>query len=89
MLFWIALVGGAGANPGPLAQEERIGVDEDGRKFLAAVAVRCSIVLSFEFGGDVLGMLRGLVGVEGVLNGDDVGAEWRERGRWGGPVATV
>ena len=75
VLFWIALVAGAGANPGPLAQEERVGTDEDGRKFLAAVAVRCSIVLSFEFGGDVLEMLRRFVWVEGVLNGDCQGRE--------------
>lgn len=69
VLFFIALVGGAGANPGPLAQEERVGSVEDGRKFLAAVAVRCSIVLSFEHGGVVLEMLRRFVAVEGILNG--------------------
>lgn len=70
VLFWIALVAGAGANPGPLAQEERVSVEEDGRKFLAAVAVRCSILLSFEFGNAVLEMLKRFVWVESILHMD-------------------
>ena len=67
VLFWISLVAGAAANPGPLANEERVSEDEDGRKFLAAIAVRSSILLSFEFGGVMLESLRRLVGIEDVL----------------------
>lgn len=89
VLFWIALVAGAGADPGPLANEERVGVEEDGRKYLAAIAVRCSIVLSFEHGESVLKMLRRLVRVGNVLNrveqvrgeaGSDDGEVWRRFG---------
>lgn len=73
VLFWVALVSGAGANPGPLSQEDREGEEEDARKFLAAIAVRCSIVLSFEHGEAVLEGLRRLVGIEGVLNASKAG----------------
>lgn len=78
VLFFIALVGGAGANPGPLAQEERVSVEEDARKFLAAIAVRCSIMLSFKHGSHVLEMLKRLVSVETVLNEGTVGTQGPE-----------
>lgn len=79
-LFFITLLAGATANPGPcLWNEEREGEEEDGRKFLAAVVVRCSIVLSFEHGGAVMGMLRRLVEIEGVLREPIGGRAVRDR----------
>ena len=67
VLFWVSLVAGAAANPGPMANEERVGVDEDTRKWLTAVAVRCCIVLSFEYGHAVLETLKRMVSIETVL----------------------
>jgi hypothetical protein len=67
VLFWVALIAGAAANPGPLANEDRIGEDEDARKWLTAVAVRCCIVLSFEYGNSVLETLKRLLAIETVL----------------------
>lgn len=81
ILFWIALVAGASANPGLLDETDRVGEEEDGRKWLAAVAVRCSIVLSFEFGGAMLGTLERLVRVEGLLAGRE--EEWGGMGKVG------
>ncbi len=69
VLFWVTMVGGAAANPGPLANEEREGQDEDARKWITAVAVRCCIVLGFEHGMAVLEMLKRLVQFEGYLSG--------------------
>ena len=69
VLFWVSLVAGAGANPGPLANEERFGDDEDARKFLTAISVRCCIVMSFEFGKSILETLKRLVAIERVLDG--------------------
>ena len=67
VLFWVTLIAGAAANPGPLANEDRIGEDEDARKWLTAVAVRCCIVLSFEYGNSVLETLKRLLAIETVL----------------------
>ena len=67
VLFWVTLIAGAAANPGPLANEDRIGEDEDARKWLTAVAVRCCIVLSFEYGQSVLETLKRLLAIETVL----------------------
>ena len=67
VLFWVALVAGATANPGPIANEERVGEDEDARKWLTAIAVRCCIVLSFQYGHAVLETLKRVVAIEAVL----------------------
>lgn len=66
-LFWVTLIAGAAANPGPLANEDRVGVDEDARKWITAVSVRCCIVLSFEYGHSVLETLKRMVVIENVL----------------------
>lgn len=67
VLFWICLVAGAAANPGPLANEDREGIDEDARKWVTAVGVRCCIVLSFEYGHAVLETLKRFVAIERTL----------------------
>jgi hypothetical protein len=77
VLLWITLVAGAGTNldsPSSTPREEtvspdgsRVGEEEEARKWLAAVAVRCSIVLSFEYGGAMLETLRRMVGIEQIL----------------------
>lgn len=67
VLFWITLVAGAAANPGPLANEDRVGVDEDARKWVTAISVRCCIVLSFEYGPSVLETLKRMLAIETVL----------------------
>ena len=85
VLFWITLVAGAAANPGPIANEERHGEDEDGRKWLAAIAVRCSIVLSFEYGSAMMETLKRMVGIEAVLSGSSEPPQ-RTNGSCVGPV---
>lgn len=67
VLFWVVLVACAAVNPGPLANEERDGEDEDARKWLSAIAVRCCIVLSFEHGHAVMETLKRIVAIEAVL----------------------
>ncbi|KAM3418384.1 hypothetical protein BST61_g4378 [Cercospora zeina] len=70
VLFFITLIAGACANPyavGLNVQRELNGEEDEGRKWLAAVTVRCSIVLSFEHGGVVLDTLKRLVGIQQVL----------------------
>ena len=67
VLFWVTLIAGAAANPGPLANEDRVGVDEDARKWITAISVRCCIVLSFEYGASVLETLKRLLATEIVL----------------------
>ncbi|KAK3053341.1 hypothetical protein LTR09_005510 [Extremus antarcticus] len=68
VLFFATLIAGATANPGPLANEERDGEDEEARKWLTAIAVRCCITLSFEYGDAVLGTLKRLVAIEQLLS---------------------
>ncbi|TKA76038.1 hypothetical protein B0A55_05113 [Friedmanniomyces simplex] len=86
VLFWIALVAGAAANPeavtteggykerqreggsgGGGGEEEEEEEEEEARKWLAAVGVRCSIVLGFEFGPAVMGTVKRVVGIQRVL----------------------
>ncbi|KAK5168403.1 uncharacterized protein LTR77_006973 [Saxophila tyrrhenica] len=83
VLFFASLVAGATASPGPLLDEERDGEDEDVRKWLTAIAVRCCIVLSFEYGDAVLGTLRRLVEIERLLAGAASGSGQ------GGRITTV
>ena len=74
VLFWVALIASAAANPGPINNEERVGEDEDARKWLAAIAVRCSITLSFQYGHAVLETLKRFVAIETVLGRRGAGA---------------
>ena len=67
VLFWVTLIAGASANPGPLANEDRVGEDEDARKRLTAIGVRCCIVLSFEYGQSVLETLKRVLAIETIL----------------------
>ncbi|KXT13771.1 hypothetical protein AC579_6596 [Pseudocercospora musae] len=70
VLFWMSLIAGACANPDSPCNKPRRELspeEEEGRKWLAAIAVRCSIVLSFEYGGAILEMLKRMVGIEQAL----------------------
>ena len=70
VLFFITLIAGACANPDSDCNKSRRELsveEEEGRKWLAAITVRCSIVLSFEFGEVVLETLKRLVSIERVL----------------------
>lgn len=66
-LFWVGLVAGAAANPGSLTQEDRVGEAEDARKWLAAIVVRCAIVLNFDYGDAMLETVKRMIGIEAVL----------------------
>ena len=75
VLFWIALVAGAMANPAaaPEGYVERreTGDDEDARKWLAAIVVRCSIVLGFEYGSAVMETVKRMVAIQQALTWSD------------------
>lgn len=77
ILFWIVLVAGAAAKrakvkdineAADLAIERE---EEEARQWLAAVAVRCSIILGFEHGAAVLGSLRNLLDIQDRLSRRD------------------
>ncbi|KAK5675121.1 hypothetical protein LTS10_012195 [Elasticomyces elasticus] len=81
-LFWVALVAGAAANPevapGGYVHRRESGEDEEARKFVAAIVVRCSIVLGFEFGSAVMETVKSMSGIQQALarvSGSDVVAE--------------
>lgn len=80
VLFWITLVAGAACNTVPYAPPRRasIGVgnmhaenlfdeEEVTRKWLIAVGLRCSVLLSFEHTAAVVQMLRKLLDVQDML----------------------
>lgn len=82
VLFWASLIASASAVPAPYPTPSPSNafpcpaspIDaaatsdaEDSRKWLAAVAVRCKIILAFEYGASVLGTLKRLVGIEQAL----------------------
>jgi hypothetical protein len=67
ILFWLTLVGGATANPGPFTNEERESEDEDARKWITAICVRCTVLLSFEFGNVMMETLKRIIGIEAHL----------------------
>lgn len=81
VLYFVAVIAGACANPDSPNNKPRRELseeEEEGRKWLAAIAVRCSILLSFEYSGAILGTLKRLVGIEQVLakaDADRRGAE--------------
>lgn len=64
----MSLVAGAAANPGPLANEERVGDDEDARKWITAINVRCCITLNFEFGYAVMETVKQMIAVQSLLH---------------------
>ena len=74
VLFWITLVAGAAAKKArtkdikeaaDLAIERE---EEEARQWLAAVAVRCSIILGFEHGAATLGCLRNMLDIQDKLS---------------------
>lgn len=71
VLFWISLVVGAAANPAAASEgyiaRRTAGDDEDARKFLAAIVVRCSIVLGFTFGPSMIATMKRMIGMQQVL----------------------
>lgn len=74
VLFWITLVAGAAANPeaapaGYITRRESTfsGEEEEARKWLAAITVRCSIVLGFEYGSSIMETLKRMIGIQQAL----------------------
>jgi hypothetical protein len=71
VLFWVALIAGASANPaawpGGYVPRRESGEEEEARKWLAAVVVRCSIILGFEFGSPVLETLKRVMAVQQAI----------------------
>jgi hypothetical protein len=75
VLFVVVMVAGAAAK-GAQVKELTEAADlmherqeDEARRWLAAVAVRCSIVLGFEYGGSVLGTLRNMLCIQDKLSG--------------------
>ena len=77
ILFFIVMVAGASAKKAQvkelteaadLANERQ---QDEARRWLAAVAVRCSIVLGFEHGGSLLGTLTNMLCIQEKLSGRD------------------
>ena len=77
VLFWIALVAGAAANPGATPRAghcvenvDQLGTGgdaEEARTWLAAILVRCSIVLGFEYGPSMMETVKTMVAVQREL----------------------
>jgi len=76
-LFFVVMVAGAAAKRAQVTElteaadlvHER--QEDEARRWLAAVAVRCSIVLGFEYGGPVLGTLKNMLSIQDKLSGRD------------------
>lgn len=78
ILFWIVMVTGAAAKrtqvkdlteAADLVNERQ---EEEARRWLAAVAVRVSIILGFEHGGALLGTLQTMLHIQDKLSGRNV-----------------
>ena len=74
VLFWIALITGAAANlaaaPTHNTNRQEPTVDdeeEEARKWLAAVLIRCSIVMGFEHGPSIMQMMKTMIGIQQAL----------------------
>ena len=69
VLFWISLVAGAAANPSEACHGTGMATyeEEEARKWLAATAVRCKILLGFEHVPPILGTLRRMVDLQQAL----------------------
>lgn len=77
ILFFIVMVAGASAKKAQvkelteaadLANERQ---EDEARRWLAAVAVRCSIVLGFEHGDSLLGTFKNMLFIQDKLSGRD------------------
>ena len=75
VLFFIVMVAGASARKAQakelteaadLVKERQ---EDEARRWLAAVAVRCSIVLGFEHGGSLLGTFKNMLCIQDKLSG--------------------
>lgn len=69
VLLWLVLVAGSAANP---EKEEpyfamRDSADEDARKFISAIAMRVSILLTFEHGGPLVETVKNLSAIQQAL----------------------
>lgn len=77
ILFFIVMVAGASAKKAQVKElteaadlvKER--QEDEARRWLAAVAVRCSIVLGFEHGGSLLGTFKNMLCIQDKLSGRD------------------
>ena len=77
ILFFIVMVAGASARKAQVEElteaadlvKER--QEDEARRLLAAVAVRCSIVLGFEHGGSLLGTFKNMLCIQDKLSGRD------------------
>jgi predicted alternative tryptophan synthase beta-subunit len=77
ILFFIVLVAGASAKRAQVKElteaadlvKER--QEDEARRWLAAVAVRCSIVMGFEHGGSLLGTFKNMLCIQDKLSGRD------------------
>lgn len=69
ILFWITLVAGAAASRSMPEDDLAVPVtaEERARRWLAAVAVRCEILLAFEYGDAVLGTLWRMADIQRLL----------------------
>lgn len=78
VLLWISLVAGAAASPRSQAAVRPSKESKDARRWLAAVTIRCSILLGFEHPKAVLGTLKRMSELQRVLSagtpGDGSGA---------------
>jgi hypothetical protein len=74
ILFWITLVAGAAAKKANLKDINEAAdlaierEEEEARQWLAAVAVRCSIILGFEHGTATLGCLQNMLDIQDRLS---------------------
>ncbi|EMD00718.1 hypothetical protein BAUCODRAFT_180712 [Baudoinia panamericana UAMH 10762] len=79
VLFWIGLVAGAAANPAAAPEgyiERRVrGEDEESRKWLAAIVVRCSILLGFEHSSSILETSKRIIALQQLLTPHRTGDE--------------
>jgi hypothetical protein len=78
VLFWISLVAGAAAKKAKLKDINEAGdlaierEEEEARQWLAAVAVRCSIILGFEHSTATLGCLQNMLDIQARLSRSDM-----------------
>jgi hypothetical protein len=78
VLFWITLVAGAAAKKAKLEDINEAAdlaierEEEEARQWLAAVAVRCSIILGFEHSAATLGCLYNMLDIQDRLSRRDV-----------------
>jgi hypothetical protein len=78
VLFWIVLVAGAAANTdqmaSPMLRAVNLSKGDAARKYLSAIAMRCSIKLGFEHAFVLLATLRRMVDIQQLLGQRFVGS---------------